>query len=359
MFPPPTPRADPDASIRQTDTDAAGARLSAAQKGYIHDPHVKHFVPRAHLQPARPPLINIGTYLRFTAIDELVGQWLNLSRMKGTQCQIVSMGAGSDTRFWRIATGPYQEALASYIEIDFPEVTTKKAMAIRKNKDLSAAFGDPASVTLGQGGTSLHSPRYHLIPSDLRQSPVEGFGQILSSPSPTSSNALLSPALPTLVLFECVLAYMSPAASSAILEWFVNYFSEQASKDPDSEAILGGVVYEMFQLGDAFGKIMVNNLKSRNVILPGAEPYHNAQTLPGRFTNHGFTAARAMTLREIQRDCIPEEELERIAKLELLDEVEEMNLLLDHYALTWGLFLSKPEKDEDWGGWGLKKVGGR
>ncbi len=39
--------------------------------------------------------------------------------------------------------------LAKYIEIDFAEITTKKAMAIRKNRDLSAALGKPEDVSLG------------------------------------------------------------------------------------------------------------------------------------------------------------------------------------------------------------------
>lgn len=102
MFPPSNPQ-DPDASIRLTDTDAAIARLSAVQKQYFQDKFIKHLVPRAHLQPARPPLINIGTFVRSTAIDDLVHQWLNLAEHGGTRCQIVSLGSGSDTRFWRIA----------------------------------------------------------------------------------------------------------------------------------------------------------------------------------------------------------------------------------------------------------------
>ncbi len=101
MFPPPS--SDPDTPVRLTNNDAALARLSAVQKGYLTDPFVSAFVPRAHLQPPRPPLINIGTYVRTVAIDELVAQWLALSRDAETQCQIVSMGAGSDSRFWRIA----------------------------------------------------------------------------------------------------------------------------------------------------------------------------------------------------------------------------------------------------------------
>jgi [phosphatase 2A protein]-leucine-carboxy methyltransferase len=98
---------DADNAIRQTDSDAALARLSAVKKGYLIDPFIKALVPRAHLQPARPPLINVGTFVRATAIDGLVNGWIELARKSGTKCQIVSAGAGSDTRFWRIAVRMY------------------------------------------------------------------------------------------------------------------------------------------------------------------------------------------------------------------------------------------------------------
>ena len=93
---------DANAPVRQTDSDAAIARLSAVKLGYLHDPFIRFLVQRPHLQPPRPPLINIGTYVRSEAIDRLVNEWLELSSAAGKKCQIVSMGAGSDTRFWRI-----------------------------------------------------------------------------------------------------------------------------------------------------------------------------------------------------------------------------------------------------------------
>jgi [phosphatase 2A protein]-leucine-carboxy methyltransferase len=108
MFPPAAHRGaetgvSVDDSIRLTDSDAALARLSATQKQYFHDPFIKHFIPRAHLQPPRPPLINVGTYVRSEAIDELAYRWIHIANKDGTRCQIVSLGAGSDTRFWRLA----------------------------------------------------------------------------------------------------------------------------------------------------------------------------------------------------------------------------------------------------------------
>ncbi|KAJ7594892.1 S-adenosyl-L-methionine-dependent methyltransferase [Mycena floridula] len=336
---PPLP--DRDAAVRSTDADAALAKVSAVSKHYLEDPFIKHFVPRAHLQPARPPLINVGTFVRTVALDNLVNQWLELSTNEGSSCQIVSLGAGSDTRFWRLATGLHQKSLARYIELDFAEITSKKAMAICKSKELSVALGSEIKIgALYSFPLLLYSQVYNLLPVDLRLPPATALGPLLTQ-------GLLSPSLPTLLLFECVLVYMSPSASSAVLQWFLDYFSSNVTPGP-----LGGIVYEMFHLGDSFGRVMVNNLMSRNVSLPGAEPYPDVESLPNRFLSLGFSKASALTLRDIRRTVILVEELQRISKLEMLDEVEELDLVLEHYAITWGLWgkdLCEPRSQ-----WGLK-----
>lgn len=137
-----------DDAIRQTDTDAAGSRLSAVQKGYLTDPFAQLLVQRPHLQHPRPPLINIGTYLRSTALDQLVEQFMDTAAAEAKQCQIISFGAGSDSRFWRIQSSERKSTLLHYWEFDFPEITTKKAMSIKKNTQLSSSLGDSTNITL-------------------------------------------------------------------------------------------------------------------------------------------------------------------------------------------------------------------
>ena len=51
--------------------------------------------------------------------------------------------------------------------------------------------------------------------------------------------------------------------------------------------------------------------QSRNVSLPGAQPYNSVSSLPTRFLDHGFTKANAVTLRDFRRFYIDPAELER------------------------------------------------
>jgi [phosphatase 2A protein]-leucine-carboxy methyltransferase len=105
---------------------------------------------------------------------------------------------------------------------------------------------------------------YNLLPVDLRTPPAASLAPLLTSADGgKDGEPLLSPALPTLLLCECVLAYMTPAASGALVGWFVDYFAAAAA----AAGPLGAVVYEMFKLNDAFGRVMLNNLKVRGRVL--------------------------------------------------------------------------------------------
>jgi len=105
---------------------------------------------------------------------------------------------------------------------------------------------------------------YNLLPLDLRTPPAVSLAPLLSGGlrNEDDGEPMLSPTLPTLLLFECVLAYMDTAASNALIRWFVDYFAAAPG------GLLGGVVYEMFKLNDAFGRVMLNNLKVRCGSLP-------------------------------------------------------------------------------------------
>jgi hypothetical protein len=62
--------------------------------------------------------------------------------------QIVSLGAGSDSRFFQFESlwklkAKSASSLFKYYEIDFPEVTSKKARLIYRHKDLLEKLENP------------------------------------------------------------------------------------------------------------------------------------------------------------------------------------------------------------------------
>lgn len=52
----------------------------------------------------------------------------------GDRCQIVNLGAGFDTLYWRVKDKGYK--VTNYTELDFPSVTAKKCFYIKRNKAL-------------------------------------------------------------------------------------------------------------------------------------------------------------------------------------------------------------------------------
>ncbi|GJJ09304.1 hypothetical protein Clacol_003526 [Clathrus columnatus] len=297
------PLRDPDTPIRETDTDAAIARLSAVRKHYLQDPFISLFISQSQFIPPRPPLINLGTYVRSKIIDDLIIDWARVMTNSSTPFQIVSLGAGSDTRFWRLAVS----------------LVLNIFMLCR----------DKRPNSLGWATKQRHN--YILRGIDLRN--LTDFAQTTS---------LLDPSVPTLVLAECVLVYMTKEQSNALLKHLTDTFS-----------CVGAIVYEMYGLNDDFGRVMKANLKTRHLTLPGIDAYVTLNDQISRFLHTGFTRGHALSLKTLRYDYVESEEHQRyvrynfkkreqpddgrLNKLEFLDEVEELDLVLNHYAISWGL----------------------
>ncbi|GFZ45862.1 Leucine carboxyl methyltransferase 1 [Saitozyma sp. JCM 24511] len=433
MLPPARPKGTTihsDDAIRETDDDAAASRLSAVNLGYLTDPFLPLIYkpprprptgasrfrdgsgtgfgagsgfgagagagPSLGVTPRKPPLINVGTHHRTVALDLVVDRFF-----KEGGRQVVSLGAGSDTRFWRIMARDDPPDLAHYVELDFPHLTAPKAQRIARSPKLVSLLSrrtpvassstpsdtargripdpqtsvtaatpragssaaapsssptappnplastrdlDPAldpnpspsthhpPYTISKGGTQLSSPLYTLFPLDLRDasspSSPSSPGSLGSLGSLSSLEGVLDPALPTLFLAECVLCYMEPQESEAVISWFGRF----------RECV--GVIYEMCGLDDQFGTVMRRNLATRGLSLPGAVfPTPKAQA--GRFLADSlgpgvFDRAGAKSLWEIRESVVPPTELRRISRIEHLDEIEELRLVLSHYCVAWG-----------------------
>ncbi|CAO3639561.1 unnamed protein product [Mucor hiemalis] len=278
--------------VRGTNDDATVSRLSAASLGYLKDPFVQYFVKRP---VRRSPIINRGTFIRNYAIDSLVSQFLT---MPGSKKQIITLGAGFDTRYFNIKAGHLDiddrkasTNILKYIEIDFPEITTKKAMIIKKRKELSSLLGAPETVKLGRGGIDLLSSEYSLLGGDLRC--WDDIGEKIMETG-------FEPDLPTMFLSECVFIYLPPEDSNRILKWITNKMSN-----------VSFVLYEQIQPDDAFGKMMIRNLKGRNIELKGIHAFPDLLHQENRFKVLGWQDARAVDINIIHDEYLEKSEISR------------------------------------------------
>ncbi|KAF2656007.1 leucine carboxyl methyltransferase 1 [Lophiostoma macrostomum CBS 122681] len=311
-----------DNAVRGTDQDAAGSRASCVELGYLHDPYAKLFATQTTTR--RLPLLNRGTYVRTSAIDLLVDKFLNTS--PDTPKQIVSLGAGTDTRYFRLRDR-YPETRIVYHELDFPTNTAAKLASIQRHAQLHEKLTSkppPNPLTLDQTATSYFSETYNLHAIDLRS--LTSTTDNVTIPSLPN----LDPTLPTLILSEMCLVYLKAATVSSILQTFL----EKYLPSPTPVSL---ILYEPILPNDAFGRTMISNLSTRNIHLPTLLAYPDLGDQRARLRSYGFVdGARAADTEWIWKEWVTEEEKERVGALEMLDELEELEMLLRHYCVAWG-----------------------
>ncbi|KAH8894072.1 leucine carboxyl methyltransferase [Thozetella sp. PMI_491] len=312
-----------DVTIQGTDTDAAVSRLSAVELGYLDDAFAQYFVQSSQGPPSRRlPIINRGTYTRTTALDKLIDLFLTGADEAGSkEKQIISLGAGTDTRSLRLFSNPARRNI-TYHEIDFPAICTKKFHTIKGTPVLRRVLQNP---TLEEDGSSWHSQAendnllwFHGL--DLR----DIARQSTESATPLALKGLRTD-IPTLLISECCLCYLETPAARATIAWFQGQV-----------ASLGIVLYEPVKPDDPFGRMMVSNLAARRIRMPTLETFKEPADQETRLREAGFEAVRAMTVDQIWERWVHQDEKERVDGLEGLDEVEEWKLLAGHYVVAWG-----------------------
>jgi len=296
-----------DYSVQKTNDDATECKYAAVKLNYWYDNFIDHF---AHAVPKRDPEISCGYWARVTTVTSIVKQFIEKNNGK---CQIISLGAGFDTLFWRLKE--MHLSGFTYVEVDFSSVTAKKIKNIRK------PHGEPMlnsffSKNIEESHHSdLHAGDYHLLGADLRQ---------LSELEQKLDTVHLDITLPTLILVECVFVYMIPEKSAELIKFFAEKFPTIAFLN-----------YEQVNVEDTFGKVMVCNLKERGIMVPGLPACKDLEFQKERFIENGFTDVQAWTVLDIYRNQLSKVEVERIEAIERLDEKELLTQLLEHYCFVY------------------------
>lgn len=257
--------------------------------------------------------------MRTMAIDVLVDRFLN-SGAPGKK-QIISLGSGSDTRIFRLLSkNPGLDII--YHELDFTANTSPKIRSILAIPLLHRILGisNPSEVDVSPEQDAFHSSKLHIHSIDLR---------ILTASSPATLLRDVDPTLPTLMISECCLIYLRPEEASNV----ISYFAQTALP----HAALSLVLYEPINPHDPFGRTMVSNLAMRGIVLQTLHQYDTLTAEKTRLQEHGFNSGQeAADVDFLWEQWVSEVEKERVARLEMLDELEEWRLLARHYCVAWG-----------------------
>ncbi|XP_075420756.1 leucine carboxyl methyltransferase 1 [Tenrec ecaudatus] len=297
-----------DEGVRGTCEDASLCKRFAVSIGYWHDPYIQHFVRLCKERKA--PEINRGYFARVHGVSQLIKAFL---RKTECHCQILNLGAGMDTTFWRLKD---ENLLPSkYFEVDFPMIVTRKIHNIKSKPPLSKPIVELHSEdTIQTDGHMLNSKRYAIIGADLRD---------LCELEEKLKKCHMNAQLPTLLITECVLIYMTPEQSANLLKWAANSFENAMY-----------INYEQVNMDDRFGQIMIENLRRRQCDLAGVEMCKSLESQRERLLSCGWETASVVDMMELY-SRLPRSEVIRIESLEFLDEMELLEQLMQHYCLCW------------------------
>lgn len=218
-----------------------------------------------------------------------------------------------DTTFWKLK----DENLLpkKYFEVDFPMIVTRKLYNIKTKSTLSKPIQELNSEeSFLLDGHVLDSNRFAIVGADLRD---------LNSLEEKLKKCNMNTQLPTLLVAECVLVYMTPEQSASLLKWAANSFETAMF-----------INYEQVNMDDKFGQIMVENLRRRQCDLAGVETCKSLDSQKQRLLSNGWEKASAIDMMELY-SSLPRAEVSRIEALEFLDEMELLEQLMQHYCLCW------------------------
>lgn len=299
-----------DIAVMLTNDDAAVSKLSAVRLGYWRDNFLHHFV-RGASATRRPPLINRGYYTRVAAIHNVLRQFLAAGG-SDTPKQVVCLGAGFDTTYFQKKSEGWLGDNVVFYELDFGEVVKRKSNIITTCRELHELIAhNEAGIRVTEEG--LHTKNYHLITADLRS--IENVDKVLTT-------AGLDKSIPTLFLSECVLIYMKDEHSSAVIRWAATF----------EKAVF--VTYEQILPDDAFGRMMLKNLEERNVHLHGLHARPSIETQRSAYLALGWDEAQVVDMNAISDRLLGRDELARLNRIEMFDEVEEWRLTQAHYCIV-------------------------
>jgi tRNA wybutosine-synthesizing protein 4 len=282
-----------DSNVIETNTEAQKSKMSCVSAGYYEDKYIRFFCSSL---VRRNPIINLGYAIRVAVFRNLVRSFVTAY----PQSQIVSIGCGSDTLgFWVLENNEH----VVMFEVDFPSVVGAKSRVIQKHQSV---FNPVLRKSDNTEGTRLQ-----FVGFDLRNDK----NTLLHSLSESGYDF----SKPSLFLAECALIYLDHDVNDRVTKMI-------AHSTENSGAPVFFASYDQVNPSDRFGQIMMTNLQARGCPLRSIEPDTHSQD--SRLMSLGFSNSRVEYMSYFTNRC-------KTKRPEIIDEVEELNLLQDHYMFSF------------------------
>jgi len=369
-----------DRPVKATANDAMVAKLATTHAGYYVDPFLDAMTRDSNTNPVLTarrersemthmnmrrrrtiqPIIKRGTHARVCVMDKAISTFLKTTQ---TKTQIVVLGAGFDTSFFRYRNGnimgmeqegemkialeeetdvPQQQQQqylrvdqahdkqVHWYEVDHTSVIQEKASLIRKSNLLSSYC--PQLIKTKDGfecnSTSIgvsdgccdrikSSSSYNLVSHDLRDSPTKLLEKLK-----------LDPTLPTLYIMECVSMYLPITASEKLLH------AISSSADTTFIACYEPILDSNNNSSDPFGRVMEKNLVNIGVASPESclLQTRTLQNQLDKLIECCFVRAVGCDMWSAYETIVTDAQKKRANQSEFLDEYEEWVLIMQHYC---------------------------
>ncbi|KAG7399001.1 hypothetical protein PHYBOEH_009994 [Phytophthora boehmeriae] len=342
-------RGTSDHNVTETAFDAVKCKLSAVTLGYFEDPFLRYFVEKP---TRRIPLIHRGYYLRHVAITRCVELFLSQYASE-SRVNIMSLGAGFDTLYFRLLQQRYFAGSLNFIEVDCEAIVSAKAQLLNNGEVRAGLFPNDINDLAAEDGGDMvawhcrvPSATYSLIECDL--------GDV--NRLDTAFNAAgVERNLPTLILAECVLSYLAPEKGTLLLRWLADSFPSgsvalydpiglHANQVADCQENADNSTQQQQDDSSAFGTTLQRYFAVKGCTLRGVRGFQTAADYARRMLALAhWQRCRILDMNGVFEVCASADEKRRLSALEPFDEYADWVLCNAHYAI----YLADNAKGDD------------
>ncbi|KAK5635016.1 hypothetical protein RRF57_010728 [Xylaria bambusicola] len=311
-----------DGLVMQTNSSSIVSKRSVERIYYPDEPHYfRYFVKKFQ---RRAPLINRGYHLRLHVIDVAVRRFLE--RPADRTKVVVNLGCGSDVLPWQCMTR-YPDACrgAKFVDIDFPDLMSKKRTIVLSTPELSSVF-EPVDTNVNEH-VLLKSHMYSQIGCDLRN--TADVEKALS----TCLDLEISDCI-FMFVAEVSITYMETVGADGVIKWASSLGQDSDGIPPAEFCLLEQILPDGSD--HPFAKTMLSHFDKMKTPLKSVFQYPHLSAQNERFTHLGWPHVEAVSLWDIWTNdqWISATKRRELDLVEPFDEWEEFALFASHYCVV-------------------------